>query len=181
MWVSNNYCTHIKKYWALVKFNGNIDFSLFQTISLCGVELKDAVAGWRANLIQDITSSVGFYSSDQEGMFSKWLESSYTQPVICNIITMLVGFKCAAHLAFFVFYTVVLSSSIKPLLVFYSSAIYWKTSWFIVWNETAFITLQSLLDLQRRIQVLNFASCRELHAYTVQSLASFCFNHGQMK
>lgn len=36
---------------------------------LSGVELNDAVAGWRANLMEDIRSSGGLQSSAQEGMF----------------------------------------------------------------------------------------------------------------
>lgn len=47
----------------------DIDFLLSRTIALCGVELKDVAAGWSANLIRGITSSGGFYSPNQEGMF----------------------------------------------------------------------------------------------------------------
>lgn len=56
---------------------------------LTGVEVNDAVAGWRANLIEDIRSSGGLRSSAQGGMFSKWWSSSYTQPIIIKDITLL--------------------------------------------------------------------------------------------
>lgn len=56
---------------------------------LTGVELNDAVAGWRAHLIDDIRSSGGLQSSAQAGMFSKWFSSSYTQPIIINDIMLL--------------------------------------------------------------------------------------------
>lgn len=74
-----------------------------QTIGLGGVELKHAAAGWTANLIQGITSWGGFYSSNQEGMLSKWLSSCYTQPFICNAIMMLEnteGEMCVQQLAY---------------------------------------------------------------------------------
>lgn len=56
---------------------------------LTGVELNDAVAGWRANLIEDIRSSGSLQSSAQEEMFSKWFSSSYAQPIIINDIMLL--------------------------------------------------------------------------------------------
>lgn len=56
---------------------------------LTGVELNDAVAGWRAHLIDDIRPSGGLQSSAQEGMFSKWFSSSYAQPIIINDIMLL--------------------------------------------------------------------------------------------
>ena len=68
----------------------DIDFLLSRTIALCGVELKDVAAGRSANLIRGITSSGGFlFSRPRRGCFSKWLGSSYAQPVNCNAIMML--------------------------------------------------------------------------------------------
>lgn len=61
---------------AVYTFNGNIDFLVFQTVGLGGAELKDGALERRANLIRSITSSRGFYSSEQGHMFSQWFGSS---------------------------------------------------------------------------------------------------------
>lgn len=61
----------------------------FRTMGPGGVELNDAAAGWRENPIQGITSPRRFLFFRPRGGGGEGGGSSYTQPVICNVITLL--------------------------------------------------------------------------------------------